>query len=374
MRELQGPFRGLKVIEFAGIGPAPFAGMLLADLGADIVCIDRSEPSPQKPPNVATRGKRLVVRDLKSAAGRADVARLIQLSDVLIEGYRPGVMERLGLGPQDVMEANPGLIYGRMTGWGQSGPLSGAAGHDLNYIALSGALAAIGPHGDRPVPPLNLVGDFGGGSLYLLLGVLAALYERSRSGRGQVIDAAMCDGAASLMTFFYAMLSSGRWRNERGSNLLDGGAHFYRTYRCADNKYVSIACIEADFYKLLLERLPGQEGSLANQLDVSTWDMQGKSMEDIFSRRTRDEWCALLEGTDTCFAPVLDMSEAPLHPHNIARGTFSTIGGVTQPSVAPRLSRTPGKIQGPVVAAASDLAAILREWQQPPATTTPGVH
>ena len=357
-----GPLSGIKVVEFTGIGPGPFAGMLLADMGADVVRIDRPEAAKTVAADIPSRGKRSVALNLKDAEARETALRLCEKADVLIEGFRPGVMERLGLGPEMMLARNPRLVFGRMTGWGQFGPLAQAAGHDINYIALTGALAAIGEAGQRPVPPLNLVGDFGGGTMYLIMGLLAALVERDRSGQGQVIDCAMTDGASSLMSMFYARSAKGLWKLERGANLIDGGAHFYGTYACADGKYISIGAIEPQFYSEL-RRLAGLEHkSFDAQHDQKEWPAFTQSFAAVFVKKTRDEWCALLEGTDACFAPVLDLDEVQVHPHNAARQTIVTIDGVAQPAPAPRFSRTPGAVQGPPPGIGAHTQDVLLEW------------
>jgi alpha-methylacyl-CoA racemase len=326
--------------------------MLLADLGADILRIDRmSDPGlgtastirPEQ--NLLNRGRRSVAMDMKNPDAVETVLRLVGEADALIEGFRPGVMERLGLGPDVCLARNPKLVFGRMTGWGQSGTLSNAAGHDINYIALSGALHAMGRRGEKPVPPLNLVGDFGGGALYLAMGVLAALIEARTSGEGQVVDAAMTDGAASLMTMFYSLYGAGVWKNERGANMLDTGAHFYDVYETKDGKYVAIGSIEKKFYKILIDTLDLDEAALPGQHDRAAWPELKERFEHIFRQKTRDEWCELLEGTDACFAPVLDLEEAPGHPHNQSRRSFVEVDGILQPAPAPRFSRTDGTIQ-----------------------------
>ena len=346
-----GPLKGLRVIELAGIGPGPFCAMLLADMGADVVRVDRTEASGLGVPmdkrfDVNGRNRRSVALDLKSATGHAAVMRLIAGADILIEGFRPGVAERLGLGPADCHAINPRLVYGRMTGFGQSGPLAQAAGHDLNYIALTGALHAIGPAGGKPVPPLNLVGDYGGGALYLAMGLLAALHERTQSGRGQVVDAAMVDGAASLASVFYGMTAGGRWSEQRGDNLLDGGAPFYDTYETADGKYVSIGALEPKFFAEMAERIGLDARFIKRQYDRKLWPEMRAEMTRILRGRTRDEWCAALEGSDACFAPVLTIAEAPQHPHAQARQAFIDVGGVVQPGPAPRFDRsTPGPVK-----------------------------
>jgi alpha-methylacyl-CoA racemase len=346
-----GPLHGLRIIELEAIGPVPMCAMLLADLGADVVRVDRREPSGlgvamERRFAVNSRNRRSVALDLKSAPGRDAALRLIARADVLLEGFRPGVAERLGLGPDACHASNAGLVYGRMTGFGQSGPLAHAAGHDLNYIALTGVLHAIGPAGGKPVPPLNLVGDYGGGALYLALGVLAALHERRTSGRGQVVDAAMVDGAASLASIFYGLAAAGRWDGGRGENLLDGGAPFYDTYACADDRYVAIGALEPKFFAELARRIGLDARFVERQYDRSLWPDLRAAMTAILKTRTRDEWCARLEGTDACFAPVLSIAEAPHHPHAKARGGFIEIDGVVQPAPAPRFSRSQAALPG----------------------------
>lgn len=341
-----GPLQGLKVIELAGIGPGPMCCMLLADLGADVVRIDRLEPSglglAQEPRfDVNGRNRRSVALNLKSPAGQEAVLRLLDSADVLIEGFRPGVTEGLGLGPADCHARNPRLVYGRMTGFGQAGPMAQAAGHDLNYIALTGALQAIGAAGGPPVPPLNLVGDYGGGALYLAFGVMAALYERQRSGRGQVVDAAMVDGAASLSSLFFGLMASGNWDGPRGANLLDGGAPFYSTYETADGKFISLGPLEPKFFASLAAALKLEERFVKRQYDRRIWPDMRQAIATAVLKHTRDEWCAMLEGSDTCFAPVLSFEEAPNHPHALARQAFVTVEGVKQPGPAPRFDRTP---------------------------------
>jgi alpha-methylacyl-CoA racemase len=345
----QGPLSGLKVIEMPAIGPAPFCGMLLADLGADVLRIDRTGDVdlglPVEPKyELLGRGKRSLALDLKDPQAIALVLDLISKADVLIEGFRPGVMERLGLGPDAALAKNPKLVYGRMTGWGQDGPMAMAAGHDINYIALTGALHAIGHKDGKPVPPLNLVGDFGGGSLYLAMGILAALFERQQSGKGQVIDAAMVDGAASLMTLFYGLKGAGLWNDTRGANMLDSGAPWYDTYDCRDGGHVAIGSIEGKFYAELIEKLGLDPAILPKQHDRKRWPSLRAAIAAAFRTKTRDEWCAIMEGSDICFAPVLGLDEAPQHPHMAARETFTAPDGVVQPAPAPRFSRTPGGI------------------------------
>jgi alpha-methylacyl-CoA racemase len=357
-----GPLTGVKVLEFAGIGPGPFTCMLLSDMGADVVRIDR-KGARTMPFDVTSRGRRSVAVDLKAPEGVGLCRQLMGAADALVEGFRPGVMERLGLGPEAALQDNPKLVYGRMTGWGQTGALARAAGHDLNYIALTGALHAMGRKGEPPAPPLNLVGDFGGGALYLAMGVCAALFEAQRSGKGQVIDCAMTDGAASLTAMFYGMRSSGIWTDERDSNLLDGGAHFYDTYECADGKWVSIGSIEPQFYALLLEKTGlSADPAFAAQMDKSAWPALSEKLAAVIKTKTRDQWCAIMEGSDVCFAPVLSLGEAPHHPHNVARNTFVEVGGIVQPNVAPRFLGTPGQVQGPPPQAGADAKSALADW------------
>ncbi len=341
-----GPLHGLRVIELAGIGPVPLCGMLLCDLGADVVRIDRVQPSGlglslEPRFDVNGRGRRSVALDLKAPAGRDAALRLVAGADVLVEGFRPGVVEGLGLGPAECTALNPRLVYGRMTGFGQTGPLAQAAGHDLNYIALSGVLHAIGPVGGKPVPPLNLVGDYGGGALYLAYGVLAALFERQRSGAGQVVDAAMVDGAASLASVFYGLTAGGGWGPDRGANLLDGGAPFYDSYETADGRYISLAALEPKFFAVLAEALGLDAHFTARQHDRGLWPRMRQAIAAAVRQRTRDEWCAQLEGSEACFAPVLSFDEASSHPHARARAAFVTVDGVVQPAPAPRFERTP---------------------------------
>ena len=361
-----GPLHGLRVVELASIGPGPMCAMLLADLGADVIRIDRLEPSGLGVPmnqrfDVNARSRRSAALDLKSAAGRDAVLRIIDRADVLIEGFRPGVAERLGLGPADCQARNPRLVYGRMTGFGQTGPLAHAAGHDLNYIALTGALDAIGPAGGAPVPPLNLVGDYGGGALYLAFGLMAALFERQSSGRGQVVDAAMVDGAASLMSMFHGMLAAGGWPGRRGENLLDGGAPFYGVYETADGKHVSIGSLEPKFYAEMVKRLGLDERFLRLQGDASQWPALREAIAAAVRTRTRDEWSALLEGTDVCFAPVLALGEVHQHPHAVARGTYVEVAGVVQPGPAPRFDRSVPDHPRPAPAVGAHTAEVLAE-------------
>jgi alpha-methylacyl-CoA racemase len=362
-----GPLEGVKVIEIAGIGPGPFCAMMLADMGADVVRIDRGQnvraEAPAEPPlDLLHRGRRSVGVDLKNPDGVACVLRLVEQADVILEGFRPGVMERLGLGPDVCLERNPRLIYGRMTGFGQTGPMAQAAGHDINYIALAGALDSIGRAGEAPLAPLNLVGDFGGGGMLLAFGVLAALVERQRSDQGQIVDAAMVDGAAVLMTMMHGMRHAGFWSDERGTNLLDTGSHFYETYETADGKYVSIGSIEPQFYAELL-RLSGLEGEeLPNQMDRAKWPEMKERIRKLFKTKTRDEWCDIMEGTDVCFAPVLNMGEAYEHPHNVERQTFVEVAGRMQPAPAPRFSRTAPEISSPPCFAGQHTDEALADW------------
>ncbi|HWA61699.1 MAG TPA: CaiB/BaiF CoA-transferase family protein [Caulobacteraceae bacterium] len=357
----QGPLAGVKVVEFAGIGPGPFCGMLLSDLGADVVRIDRKGGRGGAPSDITSRGRRSVAMDLKLPESIEACLKLIEGADVLFEGFRPGVMERLGLGPDVCLKRNPKLVYGRMTGWGQTGPYSQAAGHDMNYIAITGALHAIGT-ADKPVPPLNLVGDFGGGALYLAFGILAGVISARSTGKGQVIDCAMSDGAASLMAMFYGMKASGVWTDQRRSNLLDGGAHFYDTYQCSDGKWVSIGSIEPQFYALLLEKTGINDPAFQAQMDKTQWPDLRAKLATVIATKTRDEWTAIMGATDVCFAPVLTLDEAPAHPHNAARQTFVDVGGVTQPAPAPRFSGTPGQIQGPPPKIGAHNQSALADW------------
>jgi len=362
-----GTLSGYKIIEFAGIGPAPMCAMLLSDMGAEVLRIDRAEDANLGIPtdakySVLNRGRRSVAIDLKRKEGTEVALKLIQRADALIEGFRPGVMERLGLGPEPCMARNPRLVYGRMTGWGQDGPLAHAAGHDINYIALTGALHSIGRKGEAPVPPLNLVGDFGGGGVYLALGVVAALLEGQKSGKGQVIDVAMIDGASSLMAAIYGLRAAGRWTDQRGENILDTGAHYYDVYETRDGKYVSIGSIEPKFYAELL-RLAGLENQeLPRQNDKASWPTLKERVAAIFRSKTREEWCRLMEGSEVCFAPVLSMQEAPTHPHNRQRGTFVEVDGVVQPAPAPRFSRTPSAVQRPPANPGEHTEEALRAW------------
>lgn len=358
-----GPLNGIKIIEIAGIGPGPFCAMMLSDLGAEVVRIDRRSALGQGSKfNVLNRGRRSVAVDLKNADGVAAVLRLVDQADALIEGFRPGVMERLGLGPDVCLKRNPKLVFGRMTGWGQEGPLAQAAGHDINYISLSGVLGAIGRCGERPVPPLNLVGDFGGGGMMLALGVTCALLEVQKSGKGQVVDAAMTDGSAALMAAIYGMKEMGGWGLDRGTNMLDSGAHFYDAYECADGKWISIGSIEPQFYALLLEKGEIEDSEFQGQMDREKWpELKAKTVA-LFKTKSREEWCEIMEGSDVCFAPILDLAEAPEHPHNKARKTFIEIDGVIQPAPTPRFSRTPNETPGPPPTVGQHTDEVLISW------------
>jgi alpha-methylacyl-CoA racemase len=364
-----GPLNGIKLVEIAGLGPAPMATMLLADLGADVIRIERKAGASGRPTaelfdpriDILNRSRRVLALDLKQPDAIETVLRLVERADILIEGFRPGVMERLGLGPDPCRSRNPRLVYGRMTGWGQTGTLAQRAGHDINYVSLSGALHSIGERDGKPILPLNLVSDCGGGAMLLALGVLAAVIEARGSGKGQVVDAAMTDGTALLMSMIYTLKAMGQWTNERGTNLLDGGAHFYDTYRCRDGKYLAVGAIEPQFYALLLETTGLDDPAFADQWNREQWPALKRKLADVLATRTRDEWCALFEGSDACVTPVLDMDEAPLHPHNRSRETFITIGGVTQPAPAPRFSRTVPDTPRPP-APPGDAATVLRDW------------
>ncbi len=360
-----GPLQGVKILEIAGIGPGPFCAMMLSDMGADVLRIDRADRvrgDSHASFDLLNRGRRSAGVNLKSPAGVALVLSLVERADGLLEGFRPGVMEKLGLGPDVCLARNPRLVYGRMTGWGQSGPMAHAAGHDINYIALAGALEPIGRRGEAPVPPLNLVGDFGGGGLLLAFGVVCALLERQSSGRGQVVDAAMVDGAAALMTMFHGFRQGGMWQDTRGTNLLDTGAPFYDVYECADGRYVSVGAIEPQFWAQLLELTGLDAEDLPGQMDQPQWPAMKERVRAVFRRKTRQEWCRILEGSDACFAPVLSMTEAPQHPHNRERGTFVEVAGFLQPAPAPRFSRTPAEIQGPAPQPGQHTDEALAAW------------
>ncbi len=344
---MSGPLAGIRIVELAGIGPAPFACMMLADHGAEVIRIERpgakkGGPGGDPAKDILLRSRKTIAVDLKSADGIGVVRDLVASADGFVEGFRPGVTERLGLGPEVLLVATPRLVYGRMTGWGQDGPYAQAAGHDINYIALAGALHAFGRAGEKPTPPINMVGDFGGGAMMLAFGMVSALLHARTTGQGQVIDCAMTDGAALLMSMIWSFHGQGLWRDERGVNLLDGGAHFYDTYACADGTYVSIGAIEPQFYAVLREKAGlAEDPEFDRQMDSRRWPALSEKLAAMFATRTRDAWCAILEHTDACFAPVLSLAEAPAHPHNVARGTFTEAGGVIQPMPAPRYSATP---------------------------------
>ncbi|MCK8464013.1 CoA transferase [Aliiroseovarius sp. S1339] len=357
-----GPLHGLKVVEVQGLGPTPFAAMWLADMGADVVRIQRPNLKPLIPQkmDVLNRGRGFVELDLKDKTDRDTAGDLINHADMLIEGMRPGVMERLGLGPEAFTQTNPKLIYGRMTGWGQSGPLAQAAGHDINYISITGALHAIG--GDAPVPPLNLLGDFGGGGMYLVAGMLAALHAAREAGQGSVVDAAITDGTAHLMAMIYSMHGAHLWADQREANLLDGGAPFYRVYECACGGHMSVGALEAKFYTELLSRLGLNSDDLPEQMDVEGWPTLRGAIAERFKQKSRDEWAALLEGTDACCAPVLSLAEAPNHPHNKARNAFTTISGVVQPEAAPKLSTSDGRAVAGEERQPESVEDVLARW------------
>jgi alpha-methylacyl-CoA racemase len=363
-----GPLSGIRILEFQGIGPGPFCTMMLSDMGAEVVRIERAQNVDlgglwaRSSLDFLARGRRSIGVDLKHSEGIETCLRLIERADAIIEGYRPGVMERLGLGPEVCLERNPRLIYGRMTGWGQDGPLAQVAGHDINYISLAGALAHIGRRGEAPVAPLNLVGDFGGGGMLLAFGIVCALVERDRSGKGQVVDAAMVDGAAALMAIIHGAQQSGWWKEERGTNMLDTGAHFYDVYETKDGKYVSIGSIEPQFYAELIEKLGLDGEDLPGQMDRSQWPAMKERFVDMFKQKTRDEWCGIMEGSDVCFAPVLTMTECRDHPHIKARNTFVEAWGAPQSAPAPRFSRSACEIQGPPPAPGQHTDEVLADY------------
>ena len=364
---MSGPLTGVKVVELAGLGPGPFAAMMLADMGADVIKVDRAGAArggnPEAPPaDVLHRNRQSIAVDLKNLDGVETVLRLVEQADILIEGFRPGVCERLGIGPEVCAARNPQLVFGRMTGWGQDGPMAPRAGHDINYIALSGTLAMIGREGERPVPPINLVGDFGGGGMLLAFGVLAALVEARSSGRGQVVDAAMVDGAALLASMMYGLKAMGMWDGGQGGNMLDTGAHFYEVYETSDGKFVSIGGIEPQFYAELLERLELDPESMPPQHDATQWPESKQIIADRVATKTRDEWDTIFEGSDACYAPVLQPTEATVHPHNVERGTFVNIAGVDQPAPAPRFSRTPAAKPTPPAHAGQHTDIALERW------------
>ncbi|MCX6513264.1 MAG: CaiB/BaiF CoA-transferase family protein [Actinobacteria bacterium] len=365
----KGPLSGYRIIEIAGIGPGPFAAMMLADMGAEVIRVERAQSVKGAAPATAhwdtlLRGRKNIAIDLKNPQGVEALLQLVEKADAIIEGFRPGVMERLGIGPTECAKRNPKIVFGRMTGWGQDGPYAPLAGHDINYIALAGALAHFSRAGEAPVPPLNMVGDFGGGGMFLAFGVVCALLETQKSGKGQVIDAAMIDGSATLMSMFWAMKSIGMFNeNAPGTNLLDTGAHFYDVFQCQDDKYISIGSIEPQFYALLLEKTGlTNDPVFAKQMDPSQWPTLKAKLQVVIKQKTQAQWCAIMEGTDVCFAPVLTMTEATQHPHHIARNTFINIAGVTQPAPAPRFSRTSPETPTPPAHAGQHSTQILNEW------------
>ncbi|MEP4146442.1 MAG: CaiB/BaiF CoA-transferase family protein [Halioglobus sp.] len=358
-----GPLNGYTVLELAGIGPAPMGGMILADMGAEVIRIDRASNAPGlHMKDVSTRGKKSVALNLKDPAGIETLLRMVENADVVIDPFRPGVCEKLGIGPDICLERNPKLVFARMTGWGQDGPLAQAAGHDINYISITGALYAMGRKGEKPVPPLNLVGDMGGGGMLLVNGILAALLESANSGKGQVIDAAMVDGAAQLMWMFHGFEAMGMWdATQRESNLLDGAAHFYDSYECADGEYVSIGSIEPQFYALLKQYAGLSEEDFGDQNNAEKWPEMKAKITEVFKQKTQAQWCEIMEGTDVCFAPVLNFVDAPSHPANVARNAYVEVDGVTQPAPAPRFSRTPSEVRNAGSAAGADTRAVLAE-------------
>ena len=359
-----GPLNDVKIIEVGGIGPGPFCGMMLSDMGADIIRVERKGGLSLSEPkyDLLTRNRKSISINLRNPQGVHTLLKMLEQVDALQEGFRPGVMEKLGIGPDVCLERNPRLVYGRMTGWGQEGPLARAAGHDINYIALSGALHTIGRKGQKPVPPLNLVGDFGGGGMLLAFGMVCALYEARKSGLGQVVDAAMTDGSATLMTMIYGLKAAGLWTDKPGTNLLDTGAHFYDTYETADNKFIAIGAIEPQFYELLLKLTEIDDPDFQNQLDFSQWPQLKDKLSIVFKTKTREAWCEIMEGSDVCFAPVLSMSEAPEHPHNKQRKTFIENEGVLQPAPAPRFSRTAPEIKSPPPTPGQDTESVLADF------------
>lgn len=357
-----GPLQGYRIVELAGIGPGPFCGMVLADLGAEVISVERLGAGARNVElDCSRRGKRSVSLDLKSETGVTALLKLVESADALIEGFRPGVTEKLGIGPEECLARNGKLVYGRMTGWGQYGPLAKAAGHDINYISLTGALHAVGRSGEKPVPPLNLVGDFGGGGMFLALGIVSALLETQTSGKGQVIDAAMTDGSAVLMSMFHSMHAMGLQKLERESNKLDGGAHFYDTYETRDGKYISIGSIEPQFYQQLRDLAGLPADPFADQGNQARWPEMKAAIADVFLQKSREEWCELMEGTDVCFAPVLDLEEAQSHPHNRERETYVPVGSMMQPAPAPRFSRTRSEIRHPARPYGADTATVFTE-------------
>jgi alpha-methylacyl-CoA racemase len=363
----KGPLAGLKIVELGGIGPGPMCATVLSDLGADVVRIDRRVPSGLGVPrpsqfDLLRRGRRSIAVDLKDPQGIDLVLGLIEKADVLLDPFRPGTMEKLGLGPEICWQVNAKLVYGRMTGWGQSGPLAQAAGHDINYLALSGALHAMGPGDGKPIPPLNLVADMGGGGMFLAVGVLSAVYEAARSGKGQVVDVSMVEGVALLAAGNYGLQAAGLWKNQREANIIDGGAHFYATYETRDGQFVSVGAIEVKFYQILLEKLGLADADLPEQMEQTEWPRMRELFAEIFKGKSRAQWCEIMEGSDACFAPVLSFEEAPLHPHNQARGSFIELEGVTQPGPAPRFSRTIAEVTSSPPKLGADTEIALEEW------------
>ena len=356
-----GPLADIRVLEFSGMGPAPFCGMLLADLGADVVRIDRAGGEDYKPEDVESRGRESIVLDLKDSDDLAIAKALAAKADILIEGFRPGVMERIGLGPDNLFAINPALVYGRITGWGQTGPLAKKAGHDLNYLALTGALHAMGTK-EKPAIPLNLVADFGGGSMYLMMGILSALHHARNSGKGQVVDAAMTDGVISLMNMIYGDFNAGTWNDERESNVIDGAAPFYNVYQCADKKWISLACIEAQFYQAFINASELSEAEFSDQWQRDTWTARIKTLEQLFLKKTRDSWIEFFADQDICIAPVLNMEEAQTHPHNIARLSFQTIDKIKQANAMPKMSSTPPATPFGAHPKNADQKQILSRW------------
>ncbi len=357
-----GPLSGLKIIELAGIGPGPFCGMMLSDMGAEVIRVERPGNASSPPKDVLARNRRSIALDLKQPAGVEAVLKLLESADGLFEGFRPGVTERLGLGPEQCMARNERLVYGRMTGWGQDGPMAHAAGHDINYIGLAGALHAVGRRGEGPVPPLNLVGDFGGGGMLLAYGMVCGMLEAQRSGRGQVVDAAMVDGAAALMAMFFSFAAGGAFSDQRGTNMLDGGAHFYDTYETKDAKHICIGSIEPQFYELLLEKAELDKDKYKDQMNPVLWPELKEDLRQVFLSKTQAEWCAIMEGTDVCFAPVLSIFEAPQHPHNVARNTFLEVDGVMQQAPAPRFSRSTPEISHGARIPGEDTLSVLKDY------------
>lgn len=359
-----GPLSGVKIIEVGGIGPGPFCGMMLSDMGADIIRVERKGGLSLSDPkyDLLTRNRKSISINLRNPQGAETLLKMIEQVDALQEGFRPGVMEKLGIGPDNCLKRNPRLVYGRMTGWGQEGPLARAAGHDINYIALSGALHSIGRKDQCPVPPLNLVGDFGGGGMLLAFGMVCALLETQKSGQGQVVDAAMTDGSATLMTMIYGLKAAGLWTDKPGTNLLDTGAHFYDTYETADKKFIAIGAIEPQFYELLLKLAEIDDTDFQNQLDFAQWPQLKEKLTILFKTKTRDAWCKIMEGSDVCFAPVLSMSEAPEHPHNKQRNTFIKNNGLLQPAPSPRFSRTAPEIKNPPPTPGQDTESVLADF------------